>query len=220
MEQSIIGNFYNPCDNSYCINLNTMKPSYICPWIGDNKFNPNKNEIGAKFTIVSEPYFEKVLTLAQRYAKYAFINVKSSITYEVYRTLYYESNVIENTKLKIENLIEEYHKIVPSLEGNIVDYLLNKVSKFEGKYIDLTYLAPEEREAVFEDATIHYSALSIKKSKTTSQIKEIIEITFIDEYDNQFEENIACLNTDLLIELFNRINEHIENNGYNNIVNE
>lgn len=217
--KTIVGNLYNPYDNSHCININTNEVSYLVPWGGSNEYNPNKIEIGATFVIVSEPYEETVVNVCKDYVTKTFVNVKSSVTDEVYRTLYWEDRVIFLDKQKIENLIEQYNKIVPSLEDEILNYLHRVVNKFEDKYIDMTYIEDYEREMVVDDETVRYKSISIEKAETPSQIDTIL-ISLIDGYNNEYDENVSYLSVEQLIELYNRVSEHIQNNGYNNIVNE
>lgn len=93
-EKSVIGKYYYPFDNSYCINCSNNKSALIVQRNEsfDGTYYPNKEEDGASFTIVSEPYEEIVNFLGKDY-KYIFVKVKSSLTGNIYRTLYNEFRV-------------------------------------------------------------------------------------------------------------------------------
>ena len=76
---SIIGNYY-PIDNSFCINCRNGKDALIVPGCQD------KEEENANFIIVSEPYEEEIYFYGKH--SYTFINVQSSKTGNIYRTLF------------------------------------------------------------------------------------------------------------------------------------
>ena len=84
--------YYNISDNSYCINIvNGNKVLLVQEH--DEDYSPNKYEDGAKFEIVSKPYSQEVFTGYKDYVTEMFINVKSSLTGNIYRVLYYENNI-------------------------------------------------------------------------------------------------------------------------------
>ena len=76
---------YNPIDNSWCINLATREGAYLASRYCDKK------EINAEFEIVSEPYDEVIIDRFIHITIFVrkFVNVKSSKTGNIYRTLYY-----------------------------------------------------------------------------------------------------------------------------------
>lgn len=86
--KTLIGRRYRPYDNSYCINCSNNKGTCIVQRneLFDGTYYPNKDEDGASFIIVSKPYEEIVHFFGDR--TYTFIKVKSSLTGNVYRTLY------------------------------------------------------------------------------------------------------------------------------------
>ena len=79
---------YKIFDNSYCINVETGERACLVQ-NHDEYYSPDKNEDGAIFEIVSEPYVEQV-KIYYKYEDRIFINVKSSLTGNVYRVLYEE----------------------------------------------------------------------------------------------------------------------------------
>ena len=91
----IIGKYYEPLDNSFCINCRTGKNALLvrsCP--GDTYYiGPDKEERNANFEIVTEPYLEKIY-FCNKWLEETFINVKSSVTGNLYRVLYFDKRVI------------------------------------------------------------------------------------------------------------------------------
>lgn len=89
-----IGNFYIPYDNSFCINCRNGKRTMLVPKSPSDLdyIGPDKEEENASFEIVTEPYEEKIYFEGLR--SYTFINVKSSKTGNIYRTLFIEHRVI------------------------------------------------------------------------------------------------------------------------------
>ena len=88
----MIGKFYNPTDNSWCINIHTRKDALIVQGV-DKFYSPDKKEIGAKFIICKEPYL-LTFTCFDRVLERTFINVKSTKTGRKYRVLFSEQNII------------------------------------------------------------------------------------------------------------------------------
>ena len=88
------GNLYIPYDNSFCINCRNGKRAMLVPKSPSDLdyIGPDKEEDGANFEIVTEPYEEKIYFEGLR--SYTFINVKSSKTGNIYRTLFIEHRVI------------------------------------------------------------------------------------------------------------------------------
>lgn len=82
---------YKVCDNSYCINVVNHKSAFLVQE-HDEYYSPDKDEDGATFEIVSEPYVEKIMII-DHYKDETFINVKSSLTGNVYRVLYDKVNI-------------------------------------------------------------------------------------------------------------------------------
>jgi len=83
---------YEVFDNSYCINIKTGKYASLVQ-DHDEWYSPNKNEDGAIFEIVSDPYYDSVNIIGDEFKTCNFINVKSSLTGNVYRVLYRESKI-------------------------------------------------------------------------------------------------------------------------------
>ena len=65
--------------NSYCININTGNYASLVQE-HDEMYSPDKDEDGALFEVVSEPYEEDVYEFNNYYGRKPFINVKSSLT--------------------------------------------------------------------------------------------------------------------------------------------
>lgn len=88
------GNLYIPYDNSFCINCRNGKNAMLVSKDPSDLYyiGPDKEEDGANFEIVTEPYEEKIYFEGLR--SYTFINVKSSKTGNIYRTLFTEHRVI------------------------------------------------------------------------------------------------------------------------------
>ena len=82
---AIIGKNYFPIDNSFCINCSNGKNALIVQR-HDEYYHPDKEEDGADFKIVTEPYKEEIYFCGPR--TYMFINVQSSKTGNIYRTLF------------------------------------------------------------------------------------------------------------------------------------
>lgn len=78
---------YKVFDNSYCINIENGNFASLVQ-DHDEYYSPDKNEDGAIFEIVSEPYVEQVKIFLNHYEDRTFINVKSSLTGNIYRVLY------------------------------------------------------------------------------------------------------------------------------------
>lgn len=83
---------YKVFDNSYCINIENGNFANLVQ-DHDEYYSPDKNEDGATFEIVSEPYVEQV-NIFSKYEDRTFVNVKSSLTGNVYRVLYEEGEII------------------------------------------------------------------------------------------------------------------------------
>ena len=87
---------YKVGDNSYCINISTGNYASLVQ-AHDAWYSPDKNEDGALFEVVSKPYEEHIYEINPYYKHYygrkTFVNVKSSLTGNVYRVLYYEQNL-------------------------------------------------------------------------------------------------------------------------------
>ena len=91
------GNFYVPYDNSYCINCRNGKRVMLIPkspfdldYIG-----PDKEEENANFEIVCEPYKEDIYDyISHKNITHTFVNVISSKTGNLYRTLFNKCRVI------------------------------------------------------------------------------------------------------------------------------
>lgn len=91
------GNLYVPYDNSYCINCRNGKRALLVPKGPlDLDYNgPDKEEENAEFEIVCEPYEETILEQSiKKEFTHIFINVVSSRTKNLYRTLFNEHRVI------------------------------------------------------------------------------------------------------------------------------
>lgn len=112
---NLIGKFYNPSDNSFCVNWKG-KPAYLTPWHGSNKFNPTKHELNARFEIVSNPYEETIRTTFGNLMTCTFIKVKSNITGEMYRVLYKDYCVIDSFKEYIKRYNSKNPRYDESLE--------------------------------------------------------------------------------------------------------
>ena len=94
IEQNVVGKFYRVGDNSYCINMKNGESAYLY----QNKtihYKPSKGEDGAKFTIVTKPYIDKVNTPCIGMFYHIFVNVQSNKTKNVYRVLFTENNIEE-----------------------------------------------------------------------------------------------------------------------------
>jgi len=93
--ESIIGKLYHPYDNSYCINVETKKKALIVQRSPYDyyEYDPYPiEEDGATFTIVSEPYIDKVDFPENK--DYTFINVQSSNTNSIYRVLFNKNFIL------------------------------------------------------------------------------------------------------------------------------
>ena len=92
--ENLIGKYYSPFDNSFCINLKTGESAMIVQKsLNDFEYyGPNPEEENAHFEIVSNPYKEVIFFIDKRTKE--FINVKSSKTGNIYRTLYTERRVL------------------------------------------------------------------------------------------------------------------------------
>lgn len=93
--ESIIGKLYEPSDNSYCINVETRKKALIVQRSPYDyyRYGPYPiEEDGATFTIVSEPYIDKVDFPENK--DYTFINVQSSNTNSIYRVLFNKNFIL------------------------------------------------------------------------------------------------------------------------------
>lgn len=81
-----VGKIYSPNDNSYCINLDTMKNAWIVPGCCCNK------EQGATFKIVKEPYTTRIIDgIVDKI--HTFVNVQSNATGNIYRVLFNKNNI-------------------------------------------------------------------------------------------------------------------------------
>lgn len=89
IDKEILGKEYNVCDNSYCINLANGKDAALVQKV-ESYYSPDKNEKGARFFIVKEPYIER--THFDFYV--IFINVVSTKTGNIYRVTYNENCVL------------------------------------------------------------------------------------------------------------------------------
>lgn len=91
------GNLYIPYDNSYCINCRNGKRAMLVPKdpLDLDYIGPDKEEENASFEIVCEPYEETILeqTFKQEFT-HTFVNVISSKTGNLYRTLFSKYRVV------------------------------------------------------------------------------------------------------------------------------
>lgn len=83
--------YYKVGDNSYCININTRNYASLVQ-AHDEMYSPDEDEDGAVFEVVSEPYEEDIYEFNYHYGMKTFINVKSSLTGNIYRVLYFKNN--------------------------------------------------------------------------------------------------------------------------------
>ena len=91
-EYNVVGKFYRVGDNSFCINMRDGKGARIVQ--AKNKYyEPDYNEYGAKFTIVTEPYIDRANTPSIGMFYHIFVNVQSNKTKNVYRVLFNENNI-------------------------------------------------------------------------------------------------------------------------------
>lgn len=91
------GSFYIPYDNSWCINCRSGKRAMLVPRSSNNLdyVGPDKEEENANFEIVCEPYEETIYEpIINEEFTHIFINVVSSRTKNLYRTLFNEHRVI------------------------------------------------------------------------------------------------------------------------------
>lgn len=79
--------YYRVYDNSFCRNIKNGNPAALVQQ-HDEWYSPEKNEDGALFEVVSEPYIEDIYECGYHYGKKEFINVKSTFTGNIYRVLY------------------------------------------------------------------------------------------------------------------------------------
>lgn len=87
----IIGREVAPFDNSYCIKISGPygkdgEDSYLIP----GHWATNGREQSARFYAVSVPYSEVVHSIGLSPKSMTFINVQSSVTGNIYRTLFDE----------------------------------------------------------------------------------------------------------------------------------
>lgn len=109
-EYNVVGKFYRVGDNSYCINMRNGNRALL--------YQPKKpyyEEYGAKFTIVTEPYIEKVNVPSIGMFYRVFVNVQSNKTKNVYRVLFNENNIEEYDN----NLIEDWWKHLDNFDRQI-----------------------------------------------------------------------------------------------------
>lgn len=82
-----VGDIFVPYDNSHCIDLETGKLAYITPLYCINE------EEGTIFTIVEEPYYDLVRSVAfDQYVSYRFVTVISKNTGKLYRVLCHDTD--------------------------------------------------------------------------------------------------------------------------------
>lgn len=91
------GNLYIPYDNSYCINCCNGKRTLLVPRDSNDLYyiGPDKEEENASFEIVCEPYKEAIYDyISHKDITHIFVNVVSSKTGNLYRTLFNKCRVI------------------------------------------------------------------------------------------------------------------------------
>lgn len=91
------GNLYIPYDNSYCINCRNGKRAMLVPKnpLDLDYIGPDKEEENANFEIVCEPYEEDIYDyISHKNITHIFVNVISSKTGNLYRTLFNKCRVI------------------------------------------------------------------------------------------------------------------------------
>lgn len=94
-----VGEAFRPYDNSYCIDLETGKHSYITPTYCINE------EEGTVFTIVEEPYYDLVKTVCGEYVSHRFVTVMSKNTGKLYRVLCREVDYMDcEENLDVNNI--------------------------------------------------------------------------------------------------------------------
>lgn len=114
-EYNVAGKPYRVGDNSYCINMKNGKSAYLYQAI-DTYYEPDYNEYGAKFTIVTEPYIEKVNVPSIGKFYRIFVNVQSNKTKNVYRVLFNENNIEEH---EYNHIIEDWWKHLGSYDRQV-----------------------------------------------------------------------------------------------------
>ena len=98
-------NYYRVYDNSFCRNIKTSNPASLVQQ-HDEWYSPDKNEDGARFEIVSDPYVEYIVEGGHEYGNKDFINVKSTLTGNIYRVLYNKHAILSgNYKFNLKYLI-------------------------------------------------------------------------------------------------------------------
>ena len=94
-----VGEVFTPYDNSYCIDLETGKHSYITPAYCIYE------EEGTVFTIVEEPYYDLVKTVYDEYVSRRFVTVRSNYTGKLYRSLCREVDYMDcEENLDVNNI--------------------------------------------------------------------------------------------------------------------
>lgn len=110
-EYNVVGKFYRVGDNSYCINMRNGNRALLY-----QPKNPYYEEYGAKFTIVTEPYIEKVNVPSIGMFYRVFVNVQSNKTKNVYRVLFNENNIEE---YEYNHIIEDWWRHLGSYNRQI-----------------------------------------------------------------------------------------------------
>ena len=114
-ETNVVGKLYRVGDNSYCINMKNGKSACIYQ-AKDKYYEPDYDEYGATFTIVTEPYIHKVNTPSIGKFYHIFVNVQSNKTKNVYRVLFNENNVEE---YEYNHIIEDWWRHLGSYDRQV-----------------------------------------------------------------------------------------------------
>lgn len=94
-----VGEVFKPYDNSYCIDLETGKHSYITPTYCIDE------EEGTVFIIVEEPYYDLVKNIHGVYTSHRFVTVRSNNTGKLYRALCREVDYMDcEENLEVNNI--------------------------------------------------------------------------------------------------------------------
>lgn len=116
--ESIIGNFYVPTDNSWNELLNEYHLN----------LEFHSRLIGKKFLIISDPYDYTIIEVGHTPFDRSFINVVSLRTGYIYRVLFKESNVKQNKDIHFK--IEDYRKPVSGEDYYI--FTLSSLKRYDG----------------------------------------------------------------------------------------
>ena len=111
----------------------------------------------------------------------------------------------------IKELADNFNSVQMELNNKIEDYLLEILYKFNDNFIEFDEKQQEETKYIVNGNIATLNALQIK-----FYIHIYVELSFSDNYGNDFTESLAKMTTEQQISIVEDVRKYIDKYGYKN----